>query len=63
MNIILSKQILISKNSSAKVIPDFLINKLDCAINDFGMTNLDNNCHFYLIFKYKKVNFDFSKLA
>jgi hypothetical protein len=61
-HIILSKQILVSNYSNSKLIHDYLNTKLDQAICDFGCTNLDNNSY-YLIFKYKKVTLDFSKLA
>ena len=61
--IILSKQILVSNNSSSKVIHDFLMNKLEFAIQDFGICNLEKGNYFHLILKYKKVTFDFSKLA
>lgn len=60
--IILSKQILVTNNSSSKVIHDYLNYKLEFAIQDFGINNLDNGNYFHLILKYKKVNFDFSKL-
>ena len=60
--IILSKQILVSNNSSATLIYNFLNNKLEFAIQDFGVNNLDNGNYFHLIFKYKKVVLDFSKL-
>lgn len=61
--IILSKQILVSNNSSSKVIHDYLNYKLEFAIQDFGINNLDNGNYFHLILKYKKVTFDFNKLA
>ncbi len=61
--IILSKQILLSNNSSPKVIHDYLNYKLEFAIQDFGINNLDNGNYFHLILKYKKVTFDFNKLA
>jgi hypothetical protein len=62
-HIILSKQILVANNSSAKIIHDYFTLKLDQAILDFGITNLENANYYYLILKYKKVHFDFSKLA
>jgi hypothetical protein len=61
--IIISKQILVSKQSSPLLIHDFLYDKMELAIQDFGINNLDQGNHFYLIFKYKKVTLDFSKLA
>jgi hypothetical protein len=60
--IVLSKQILISNNSSSKVIQDYLDYKLNHAIQDFGLMNLDGSNYFQLIFKYKKVTLDFSNL-
>jgi hypothetical protein len=60
--IILSKQILVSNNSSSKVIHEYLDAKLERAMLDFGAVNLEGSNYFQLIFKYKKVTFDFSKL-
>lgn len=61
-HIILSKQILCSNNSSAKLLHNYLNFKLNQAIFDFGLTNLENSNYFQLVLKYKKVNLDFSKL-
>jgi len=61
-HIILSKQILVSNNSSSKLIHEYLDFKLNQAIIDFGAVNLDGSNYFQLIFKYKKVTFDLSKL-
>jgi len=47
-HLILSKQILISRNSSSKLIHDYLNYQLDIAISDFGIANLENGD--YLIF-------------
>jgi hypothetical protein len=44
--IILSKQILVFNNSSSKLIHDYLNYKLDRAIIDFGINNLDNGKYF-----------------
>jgi hypothetical protein len=60
--IILSKQFLISNNSSSKVIHDYLDTKLERAILDFGAVNLEGSNYFQLILKYKKVTFDLTKL-
>jgi hypothetical protein len=48
-HIILSKQILVTNNSSSKVIHEYLNLKLEFAIRDFGVTNLDNGNYYYLI--------------
>lgn len=61
-HIILSKQILVCNNSSSKLIHDYLNIKLDQAIIDFGLANIENGDYFQLILKYKKVTLDFSKL-
>jgi hypothetical protein len=61
-NIILSKQILVSNNSSSQLIHEYFDFKLNQAIIDFGAVNLDGSNYFQLIFKYKKVTFDLSKL-
>ena len=61
-HIILSKQILVTNNSSSKVIHDYLNSKLDQAIIDFGLTNLEDENRFQFIFKYKKVTLDLLKL-
>jgi hypothetical protein len=61
--IILSKQILVTNLSSPIVIHDFLSTKIEQAIFDFGITNLENNLPFYIVIKFKKLTFDFSKLA
>jgi hypothetical protein len=55
-HIILSKQILVSSNSSAKLIHEYLDSKLDRAIIDFGACNLEGSNYFQLIFKFKKSN-------
>jgi len=34
---------------------DYLITKIEQAILDFGITNLDNNLPFYVIIKYKRL--------
>lgn len=51
-HIILSKQILVSNNSSSKLIHDYLNIKLDQAIIDFGLVNIENGDYFQLIIKY-----------
>jgi hypothetical protein len=61
-HVILSKQFLITNNSSSIIIHDFLNYKLDQAIIDFGLINLQDSNYFQLIFKYKKVSLDFSNL-
>jgi len=61
-HLILSKQILVSNNSSAKTIFDYLNSQLNKARFDFGAQNLEEGCYFHLILKYKKVTLDFSKL-
>ena len=48
--IILSKQFLVSNNSSPRLIHDYLVSKLEVAINDFGAVNLDDSNYFQLIF-------------
>jgi len=60
--IILSKQILVTRDSSPKVIHEYLNSKLDQTILDFGSVSLDGGNHFQLIFKYKKITFDLSRL-
>jgi hypothetical protein len=62
-HIILSKQILVSNYSSSKVIYDYINFKLDQAIVDFGINNVENGNYYYLIFKYKKITLDLSRLA
>jgi hypothetical protein len=54
-HIILSRSILLTNNSSSKVVHDFLTTQLDKAILDYGITNLDEGPKFNLIFKYKKL--------
>jgi hypothetical protein len=49
-HIILSKQILVTNNSSSKLIYNFLSLKLEQAIIDFGLTNVENGNYFQLIF-------------
>jgi hypothetical protein len=61
--IVISKQLLVSKYSSSQLIHDYLYDRLELAIQDFGITNLDQGNHFYLVFKYKKITLDFSRLA
>jgi hypothetical protein len=58
-HIILSKSILLTSNSSTQRISDYLNKQLDQAIIDFGMTDLGK---FKLIFKYKKIEIDLSKI-
>jgi len=60
-HIILSKQILVTSYSSSKILDEYLSEQLDKAILDFGLTAIENG-YYHLIFKYKKVNLDFSKL-
>ena len=60
-HIILSKQFLVSNKSSSERIYDFKF-KLDQAIADFYLMNLEDGNYLQLILKYKKVTFDFSKL-
>jgi|ERR1700744_6760458 len=55
--LILSKQFLISKYSNELVIHDFLNSQFEDAIINFGMSDIQ---HYYLIFKYKSIKFDFS---
>jgi len=45
--IVLSKQILVSKNSSPRVIEAYLENQFDTAVVDFGLTNLAHGNHWY----------------
>jgi hypothetical protein len=54
LELILSKQILISNYSDPIIIKQFLLKQFDKAFNDFEF-DLDNKFYF-LIFKYKKVN-------
>ena len=60
--IILSKQILVSRNSSPKLIHEYLNSKLDQTILEFGSICLDGGNNFQLIFKYKKITLDFDTL-
>jgi len=55
LQIIISKQTLITNYSSSKVIRLNLNYKLDQAIIDFGLTNLKNGNFFHLVFKYKNL--------
>jgi hypothetical protein len=55
LQIIISKQTLITNYSSSKVIRLYLNYKLDQAIIDFGLTNLKNGNFFHLVFKYKNL--------
>jgi hypothetical protein len=61
-HIILSKSILLTKNSSTKIVHDYLNKQLDQVILDFCLTNLDNGNKFQLNFKYKRVSIDLSKI-
>jgi len=60
-HLILSKQILVTSYSSSKILEEYLSQQLDKAILDFGLNTIENG-YYNLIFKYKKVNLDFSKL-
>lgn len=61
-HIILSKQILITNNSSTKIVHDFLSEKLNQATTDFGLNNLEEGQRFHLIFKYKEIVLDLTKI-
>jgi len=50
--LVLSKQILITKNSNPRIVLEFLADQLDKAIIDFGFSELNK---YYLVFKYKAV--------
>jgi hypothetical protein len=52
-HLVLSKQILVTRDSNPSLINDFVNIQLDKTILDFDV-NLDNKFH-YLIFKYKKI--------
>jgi hypothetical protein len=60
--IILSNSILLTKYSSPEVVQDFLTTQLNKAILDFGITNLEDGKRFYLIFKFKRVKIDLTKI-
>jgi hypothetical protein len=60
--IVLSKQILVSRDSSPKVIHEYLNSKLDKAILEFASISLEGGNYFQLTFKYKKLTLDFSRL-
>jgi hypothetical protein len=61
--LIISKQILVSKFSSSQLIHDYLYDRMLIAIQDFGINNLENGNKYYLVFKYKKITLDFSRVA
>lgn len=61
-HIILSKSFLLTNNSSTLLLHDFLNQQLDKVISDFGLTNLENGNNFQLVFKYKSVTLDLTKL-
>lgn len=50
--LVLSKQLLITKNSKPRIVLDFLTDQLDKAITDFGLSDLNK---YYLVFKYKPI--------
>jgi hypothetical protein len=50
--LVLSKQLLITKNSNPRIVLEFLADQLDKAIIDFGFSELNK---YYLVFKYKAV--------
>lgn len=54
----LSRQFLITNKSNPYLIHDFLNKKLDQSCEEFGTDNINDNSY-YLIFKYKKVEFDY----
>jgi hypothetical protein len=56
--LILSRQILLTKYSNYVTVNDYLVDKINMAIEQF-MFNQDGDNHFFLLFKYKKVKFDF----
>ena len=60
-HIILSKSILLTNYSSTKLVHDYLIEKLEQANLDFGLTNLEGQ-RFKLIFKYKRIEIDLTKI-
>jgi hypothetical protein len=61
--IIISKQLLISRFSSSELIHDYLYDRMLIAIQDFRIENLENGNKYYLVFKYKKITLDFSRVA
>jgi hypothetical protein len=61
--IIISKQLLVSRFSSSELIHDYLYDRMLIAIQDFGIENLENGNKYYLVFKYKKIILDFSRVA
>lgn len=56
--IILSKQILFTKNSSHLLIHDFIMEKISVTIDQYNIRNLEN---YYLFFKYKPIELDFER--
>lgn len=54
INLILSKQFLLTKYSSPDLIMKFIMNQLELACLDFEF-ELEHDKFFYLIFKYKKI--------
>jgi hypothetical protein len=61
-HLILSKSILLTNNSSTKLLFNYLNAKLDQAILDYGLSNIEDGIPFHLIFKYKKITLDLTKL-
>jgi hypothetical protein len=50
--LVLSKKLLITKNSNPRIVLEFLSDQLDKSITDFGFSELNK---YYLVFKYKAV--------
>lgn len=54
----LSRQFLVTKNSNYNLIHDFLFNRIETFLDDFGIEEINEN-NYFLIFKYKKVELDY----
>jgi hypothetical protein len=61
-HIILSKSFLLTNESSTDLVQDYLNQQLDKVISDFGLSNLENGKTFQLVFKYKSVILDLTKV-
>jgi hypothetical protein len=53
--IVLSKQILITRNSNSLNLFNYISNKIDDSINLYNIEELE---YFNIVFKYKQVDFD-----
>jgi hypothetical protein len=52
-SVILSQQILVTRNSNSQIIALYLNRKIQSAINSFKMNNLEE---FFVTFKYKEID-------